>query len=92
VRQALEAPAPDEPKSDDEDDALRAVRQALEAPAPDRSKGMHRLIGACVRAGLDVAAIHAIVASYPPAVDKYGPGDRLHVEVDRSLRKIGAPW
>jgi hypothetical protein len=69
-----------------------AVHRALDAPAPDRSAAMHRLISACVRAGLDAAATHQIVANYPPAVDKYGAGERLHAEIDRSLRKIGAPW
>jgi len=65
-----------------------AVRRALEAPAPDRSAALHRLIGACVRAGLDEPAIHEIAAGYEPAVAKYGP--RLHTEVDRSLSRIGA--
>jgi hypothetical protein len=69
----------------------RAVHRALEASAPDRSAAMHRLVSACVWAGLDAAATHEIVANYPPAVDKYGSGDRLHAEIDRSLRKIGAP-
>ena len=64
-----------------------AVRQALEAEAPDRSAALHRLVGACVRAGLDDPAIHQIAAGYEPAVAKYGP--RLHAEVDRSLTRIG---
>ena len=65
-----------------------AVRQALEAPAPDRSAALHRLVGACVRAGLDTPVVHEIAAGYEPAVAKYGP--RLHAEVDRSLTRIGA--
>ena len=65
------------------------VRLALEAPAPDRSVALHRLVGACVRAGLDEAAIHQLAAGYEPAVEKYGP--RLHAEVDRSLTRIGTP-
>jgi hypothetical protein len=64
-----------------------AVRQALEAPAPDRSAALHRLVGACVRAGLDEPAIHELAAGYEPAVAKYGL--RLHAEVDRSLNRIG---
>jgi hypothetical protein len=64
------------------------VRHALEAPAHDRSAAMHRLVGACVRAGLDIQSIHALAASYEPAVAKYGP--RLHAEVERSLERIGA--
>ncbi len=64
------------------------VRRALEAPADDRSAAMHRLVGACIRAGLDDEAIHGLAAGYEPAVSKYGP--RLHVEVDRSLTRIGA--
>jgi len=52
---------------------------------------MHRLVSACVWAGLDAAATHEIVANYPPAVAKYGSDERLHKEIDRSLRKIGAP-
>jgi hypothetical protein len=65
------------------------VRWALEAPVPDRSAGLHRLVGACVRAGLGEAAIHEIAAGYEPAIAKYGP--RLHAEVDRSLTRIGKP-
>ena len=65
-----------------------AVRRALEAPAPDRSAALHRLVGACVRAGLDEPVIHEIAAGYEPAIAKYGP--RLHAEVDRSLTRIAA--
>jgi hypothetical protein len=65
-----------------------AVRQALEAPAPDRSAALHRLVGACVRAGLDEPTIHELASGYEPAVAKYGPN--LYREVDRSLNKIGA--
>lgn len=63
------------------------VRRALEAPAPDRSAALHRLVGACLRAGLDESVIHELAADYEPAVAKYGP--RLHAEVDRSLSRIG---
>ena len=63
------------------------VRRALEAPAPDRSAAMHRLVGACLRAGLDEEAIHELAAGYEPAVSKYGP--RLHAEVERSMERIG---
>lgn len=65
------------------------VRRALAAPAPDRSAALHRLVGACVRAGLDVLAIHEIAAGYEPAVAKYGAD--LAKEVERSLTKIGTP-
>jgi oligoribonuclease (3'-5' exoribonuclease) len=51
---------------------------------------MHRLVGACVRAGLDESAIHELAARYEPAVSKYGP--RLRAEVERSLERIGAAW
>jgi hypothetical protein len=65
------------------------VRWALAAPVNgDRSAALHRLVGACVRAGMDEQAIHELAATYEPAVDKYGA--RLPVEVDRSLRRIGA--
>lgn len=64
------------------------VRRALEAPVPDRSAALHRLVGACMRAGLDESAIHGLAAGYEPAVAKYGP--RLHAEVDRSLNRIGS--
>jgi hypothetical protein len=67
-----------------------AVRRALEAPVSDRSAAMHRLVGACLRSGLDTATIQEIVANYPPAVDKYGP--RLQAEVDRSMNRIGGSW
>jgi hypothetical protein len=64
-----------------------SVQRALTADAPDRSAALHRLVGACVRAGLDEPAIHHLVAGYEPAIAKYGP--RLHAEVDRSLNRIG---
>jgi hypothetical protein len=64
------------------------VRRALEAPAPDRSAALHRLVGACVRAGLAQSVIHEIAGDYEPAVAKYGP--RLHAEIDRSLSRIEA--
>lgn len=64
-----------------------SVRRAIEAPAPDRSAALHRLVGTCVRAGLDESVIHEIAAGYEPAVAKYGP--RLHAEVDRSLIRVG---
>jgi hypothetical protein len=63
------------------------VQRALTADATDRSAALHRLVGACVRAGMDEAAIHELAAGYPPAVDKYGA--RLAAEVDRSMRRIG---
>jgi len=63
-----------------------AVRRALEAPAPDRSAALHRLVGACVRAGLDEPTIHQLAAGYEPAVEKYR--SRLHAEVGRSLTRI----
>jgi hypothetical protein len=65
-----------------------AVRRALESQVTDRSAALHRLVGACVRAGLDDAAIHELAAGYEPAVAKYGA--RLHAEVERSLNRIGA--
>lgn len=64
------------------------VRALEEADPADRSAALHRLVGACLRAGLDEAAIHELAAGYPPAVDKYGP--RLPAEVERSMRRIGA--
>lgn len=66
-----------------------AVQRALNADAADRSAALHRLVGACVRAGLDEPAIHEIAAGYGPAIAKYGP--RLSAEVDRSLTRIGGP-
>jgi Bifunctional DNA primase/polymerase, N-terminal len=65
-----------------------SVRRALEAPAPDRSAALHRLVGTCVRAGLDESVIHELAAGYEPAVAKYGT--RLHAEVDRSLTRVRA--
>ncbi len=64
------------------------VRRALDGPAEDRSAALHRLVGACLRAGLGDDAIHELAAGYEPAVAKYG--DRLRVEVDRSMARIGA--
>lgn len=65
-----------------------AVQRALGAEVTDRSAALHRLVGACLRSGMDETAIHEIAATYPPAVDKYGP--RLAAEVDRSMHRIGA--
>ena len=64
------------------------VQRALVADATDRSKALHRLVGACVRAGMNEATIHQLAAGYPPALEKYG--DRLAAEVERSMRRIGA--
>jgi Bifunctional DNA primase/polymerase, N-terminal len=64
------------------------VQRALTADATDRSVALHRLVGACVRAGLDEDAIRQLAGTYEPALEKYGP--RLPAEVDRSLRRIGA--
>jgi hypothetical protein len=64
-----------------------AVQRALTADASDRSAALHRLVGACVRAGMNDDTIHQLAASYPPALEKYG--DRLAAEVDRSMRRIG---
>jgi Bifunctional DNA primase/polymerase, N-terminal len=63
------------------------VQRALAADASDRSVALHRLVGACVRAGMDEGAIHELAGNYPPAVEKYGA--RLAAEVDRSMRRIG---
>jgi hypothetical protein len=64
------------------------VQWALAADATDRSVALHRLVGACVRAGLDQDTIHQLASTYQPALEKYGP--RLGAEVERSLRRIGA--
>jgi Bifunctional DNA primase/polymerase, N-terminal len=64
------------------------VQRALAADDTDRSVALHRLVGACVRAGLDEDTIHQLASNYPPAMEKYGP--RLVGEVERSLRRIGA--
>jgi hypothetical protein len=66
----------------------RAVQRALVAPADDRSAALYRLVGACVGSGLDEGTVHQVAAGYQPALEKYG--DRLPVEVDRCLAKIGA--
>lgn len=62
------------------------VQRALDAPAADRSAALYRLIGACVRTGIDEGTIRQIAAGYPPALEKYG--GRLDAEVERCLRKI----
>jgi hypothetical protein len=69
------------------DELPPGVQRALAADASDRSAALHRLVGACVREGLDETAIHQLAADYPPAVEKYGA--RLPAEVDRSMRQIG---
>ncbi len=66
-----------------------AVRRALADPADDRSRALYRLIGACVRGGLDDVTIRQLAAEYQPALEKYGDADRLAREVERCLRKIG---
>ena len=64
------------------------VQRALAADATDRSAALHRLVGACVRAGMNEDTIHQLAGSYQPALEKYGA--RLDAEVERSLRRIGA--
>jgi hypothetical protein len=64
------------------------VQRALAADDTDRSKALHRLVGACVRAGMNETDIHQLAGNYQPALEKYGP--RLAAEVERSLRRIGA--
>jgi Bifunctional DNA primase/polymerase, N-terminal len=64
------------------------VQRALAADDTDRSKALHRLVGACVRAGMNEDTIHQLAGNYPPALEKYGA--RLDAEVERSLRRIGA--
>lgn len=65
------------------------VQRALDGPAGVgyRSAALHRLVAACVRAGLDDTTIHGIAAGYEPAAAKYG--QRLAAEVDRCLAKLG---
>ncbi|HEV8279808.1 MAG TPA: bifunctional DNA primase/polymerase [Streptosporangiaceae bacterium] len=64
------------------------VQKALAAPATDRSAALHRLVGACVRAGMNEETIHQLAGNYQPALEKYGAW--LATEVERSLRRIGA--
>ena len=64
------------------------VQRALAADDTDRSKALHRLVGACVRAGMNETDIHQLAGNYQPALEKYGA--RLATEVERSLRRIGA--
>jgi hypothetical protein len=64
------------------------VQRALAADDTDRSKALHRLVGACVRAGMNETDIHQLAGNYQPALEKYGA--RLDAEVERSLRRIGA--
>jgi hypothetical protein len=64
------------------------VQRALAADDTDRSKALHRLVGACVRAGMNETDIHQLAGKYQPALEKYGA--RLATEVERSLRRIGA--
>jgi hypothetical protein len=64
------------------------VQRALAADDTDRSKALHRLVGACVRAGMNETDIHQLAGNYQPALEKYGA--RLGAEVERSLRRIGA--
>jgi hypothetical protein len=65
-----------------------SVQRALTQDVTDRSRALHRLVGACVRAGLDEGTIHQLAGTYQPALEKYGA--RLPAEVERSLRRIGA--
>jgi hypothetical protein len=64
------------------------VQKALIASATDRSAALHRLVGACVRAGLNEDTIHQLAGNYQPALEKYGA--TLDAEIERSLRRIGA--
>jgi Bifunctional DNA primase/polymerase, N-terminal len=90
VRQLLDPPrrAPARTARWDGGELPPDVQRALAADATDRSAALHRLVGACVRAGMDEAAIHQLAASYQPALEKYGA--RLGTEVERSLSRIGA--
>jgi hypothetical protein len=69
------------------DDLPAGVMRALAADATDRSAALHRLVGACVRAGMDEDSIHQLASGYQPALEKYGT--RLAAEVERSMRRIG---
>jgi hypothetical protein len=91
VRRLLDPPRPrpaGRPATWDGGELPPSVQRALTADVGDRSAALHRLVGACARAGLDDAAIHQIAAGYQPALEKYGA--RLAAEVERSLRRIGA--
>jgi Bifunctional DNA primase/polymerase, N-terminal len=70
------------------DDLPPKVQRALAADDSDRSVALYRLVGACVRSGMDEAAIYQLAGGYQPALEKYGP--RLDTEVTRCLRRIGA--
>lgn len=66
------------------------VRRALENPdVEDRSRAHHRVVKACQDAGMTLAETLAVVADYPPSVEKWSGGDRLVDEVTRSWGKGG---
>jgi Bifunctional DNA primase/polymerase, N-terminal len=82
------SPRPAAPAWDGRDLPPSVVRALGETEPADRSAALHRLVGACLRAGLDEGTIHELAAGYPPAAEKYGP--RLAAEVERSMHRIGA--
>jgi len=90
VKRLLDPPRPvrRQPAAWNGADLPPSVRRALGADPADRSRALHRLVGACVRAGMDGESIHQLAATYQPALEKYG--NRLDAEVDRSMRTIGA--
>jgi Bifunctional DNA primase/polymerase, N-terminal len=90
VVQLLDPPRPRQASTArwDGEDLPPSVQRALTADATDRSVALHRLVGACLRAGMDQDSIHELAASYQPALEKYGA--RLGAEVERSMRRIGA--
>lgn len=53
----------------------------------DRSGATYAVANECRRAGLDQEQTVELLCSYPPAVDKYGDGDLLITDVERTWAK-----
>jgi AAA domain len=56
--------------------------------AEGRSGAHHRMVGACVDAGMTSQEALAVLMRYGPSVDKYGSGKLLKLQFERSWTKI----
>lgn len=80
--------------------ALSAALPTGPSGRPDRSAGVHRLVGACLESGLDLATTTRVALGYAPATDKYTgriPGEiarcwsRLLPKVEQR-RELAEKW
>lgn len=87
VSLAVVEPLPD-PLPDEVAVALRSPLPLNPDGSPDRSAGHHRVVAACVDAGMTPGQALTVTAAYPPSVEKYGA--RLAEQTAASWHKITA--